>query len=99
MLIVFRKGPFLRRFYKSMKKALAEYILCLLDCLNKTNQANDRQLYEKYLADAGVILASLEVGIDTNELIKKVENHERLVGWSWVEDYPSEGWIKFKELL
>jgi hypothetical protein len=84
-----------------MKKALAEYIISLSNCLAQTKQANDRQFYQMYLADAGVILASLELGIDTNKLVEKVENHERLLGWSWVEDFevPSDTWLKFKKLL
>jgi hypothetical protein len=87
-----------------MKKALSEYILCLLNCLNQTKQANDRQLYERYIADAGAILASLEVGIDSNELIQKVEIHERLLVNTWITDSDNyktfyQAWNKFKKLL
>ena len=87
-----------------MKKELANYILVLSNCLNQTNQANDRQFYQMYLANAGVILASLEVGIDSTELVQKVENHSRLLGQTWIIDEASykkfyEAWDKFKKLL
>ncbi len=56
----------LRRFGDFVKiifyeKELADYILCLSECLAHTKQANDQQYYTMYLANAAVILALLEI--------------------------------------
>lgn len=87
-----------------MKKELANYIVCLSKCLTQTNQANDRQLYMMYLADAAVILADLELGIEVNELMEKVETHNRLLVQTWIFDKNNyetfyEAWNKFRKLL
>ena len=84
-----------------MKTELADYILCLSDSLEHTHHANDRPLYQRYLADAAVLLALVERGADVEELKQRVENHERLWGQTWVvgEEHVavSEAWRKFKE--
>jgi hypothetical protein len=87
-----------------MKKELAEYILCLSDTLTNTKQANDRQLYEKYLADAAVLLALVELNTVNDELKQKVDTHERLLSNTWVtsnDEYEIfyEAWSKFKNQL
>ncbi len=87
-----------------MKKVLAEYIMCLSNCLAQTKKANDRPLYEMYLADAGVLLACLEIGANSSELRQKVDTHERLLTNTWISDDAAyktfyDSWDKFKKLL
>lgn len=87
-----------------MKKELAEYILCLSYNLTNTKQASDRQLYEKYLADAGVILALVELNTDKAEIKQKVDSHERLISNTWITNNIEykvfyEAWRKFKNQL
>ncbi len=87
-----------------MKKELADYILCLSECLAHTKQANDRQYYTMYLADAAVILALVEIESDKKVLKQKVDTHERLICNTWItneDDYKSfyAAWGKFKRLL
>jgi hypothetical protein len=86
-----------------LKSELADYILCLSDSLARTRQANDRPLYEKYLADAAVILAFAEKGADITELKMKIESHERLLSNTWLigKEYEeiSVKWKRVKSLL
>ena len=86
-----------------MKEELADYILCLSESLAHTRQANDRPLYEKYLADAAVLLALAERGASIGELRHKAENHERLLSNTWPvgDEHEAifEAWKKFKGLL
>ena len=67
-----------------MEEELADYILCLSKSLAHTKQASDRRLYEKYLADAAVLLALAERGASIEELKPKVEGHERLLSNTWL---------------
>jgi len=84
-----------------MKTALAEYILKLNDASRKTHCAEDRPLYEKYLAEAGVILSMVELKMDTESIRKEIQAHERLWGLSWlidnVKESPSKAWQKVKK--
>ncbi len=86
-----------------MKKELADYILCLSESLSHTHHANDRPLYEKYLADAAVLLALVERGVDLEELKRRVQNHERLLSNTWLvgDEHKSvfAAWQKFRTLL
>ena len=86
-----------------MKEELADYILCLSESLAHTERANDRPLYEKYLADAAVLLALVERGVDIGELKQRVHNHERLLSNTWLvgDEHQAifEAWKKFKGLL
>jgi len=86
-----------------MKAELADYILCLSESLAHTKQANDRPLYEKYLAEAAVLLALVERGRDIGELKQRANNHERLLSNTWLvgEEHKAifEAWGKFKALL
>jgi hypothetical protein len=88
---------------KLMKTELAEYILCLSENLALTRHANDRPLYEKYLADAAVLLALVERGINVEELHQRIENHERLLSNTWLVggEHKSvfKAWNKFKGLF
>jgi hypothetical protein len=68
----------------SMKIELADYVLCLSNCAALTKHANDRPLYQQYLADAAVLLASAVRGINREELKEKVELQERLLSQSWL---------------
>ena len=86
-----------------MKKELDDYILCLSESLDHTHHANDRPLYDKYLADAAVLWALVEHGSDVEELRRRVQNHERLLSNTWLvgEEHKSvlATWQKFKTLL
>ena len=86
-----------------MKEELVDYILCLSESLAHTGQANDRPLYEKYLADAAVLLALVERDVDIGELKQRVQNHERLLSNTWLvgDEHRAvfEAWGKFKALL
>lgn len=68
----------------SMKTALADYVLCLSNCAALTKHANDRPLYQHYLADAAVLLASAVRDIEREELKEKVGLHDRLFSQSWL---------------
>jgi hypothetical protein len=86
-----------------MKTELADYIICLSESLENTHHANDRPIYEKYLAEAAVLLALVERGANIEELKRRVEIHERLWSQTWLVDEErlavSEAWGKFKGLL
>jgi hypothetical protein len=86
-----------------MKAALAEYILKLNDASQKTRRAEDRPLYEKYLAEAGVILSMVELNMDVELIRKEIQAHERLWGIAWliddVKEDPSEAWQKAKKVF
>ena len=84
-----------------MKKELATYILRLSEAAQSTKRAEDRPLYEKYLASAAVILALAESGAEKEIIQSKVQAHEHLWGNTWLVDdaykVPSNAWQKVKE--
>ena len=86
-----------------MKAELADYILCLSESLAHTRQANDRPLYQMYLADAAVLLALVERGVDIGELKQRVQDHERMLSNTWLvgDEHKAvfEAWGKFTALL
>ena len=86
-----------------MKKELAAYILKLNEAAQSTKRAEDRPLYERYLASAAVILALVESGADTNIIEEEAQAHERLWGNTWLVDdaykIPNEAWQKVKAIL
>ena len=86
-----------------MKKELATYIIKLNDAAQLTKQAEDRPLYEKYLASAAVILALVENGASKETIKNEVQSHERLWGNSWLVDdayiEPSNAWQKVKAMI
>lgn len=86
-----------------MKKQLAAYILKLNEAAQATNRAEDRSLYEKYLAHAAVILALVESGAEKETVRNEVQAHERLWGYTWLIDeihiIPNNAWQKVKEAL
>ena len=69
-----------------MKKRLADYILKLKDGQAKTHRAEDRSVYASLLADAAVILALVERGAEKKEIRSAMNDHERLRGYSWLDD-------------
>lgn len=83
-----------------MNKLAAEYILKLRDAAVATRQAEDRSIYAKLLADAGVILALIETGADQDVIAEAVGTHERLWGHTWLQDpvfeESSNAWEKVK---
>lgn len=86
-----------------MKKELATYILKLSEAAQTTKRAEDRLLYEKYLASAAVILALVESGAEKEQIQNEVQAHERLWGNTWLVDdaykSPSSAWQKVKDVL
>jgi hypothetical protein len=86
-----------------MKKELATYILKLNEAAKTTKRADDRSLYEKYLASAAVILALVESGAEKEVIQNEVQAHERLWGNTWLVDdvykNPSSAWQKVKGVL
>ena len=86
-----------------MKKELATYILKLNEAAHTTKRAEDRPLYEKYLASAAVIIALVESGAEKEMIQDEVQTHERLWGDTWLVDdvykSPSSAWQKVKEAL
>ena len=83
-----------------MKAELADYILKLRRAREETGRAEDRTIYERYLGDAGVLLALVEAGADKASIRAAVASHERLWGTTWLIDpayqVPSEAWQKVK---
>jgi hypothetical protein len=55
-------------------------------CLANTQRAEDRSIYENYLADAAGILALAVVGAPIASLSSRVEAHGRLWGHTWLQD-------------
>jgi hypothetical protein len=83
--------------------ALAQYILDLSYGLEHTHRAEDRPVYEDYLADAAVLLALLVSDAKSQAVAEAVKGHEHLQGWSWLQDpvcqKSAESWGRFKALL
>jgi hypothetical protein len=86
-----------------VKKEIVEYILLLRDAKDKTHQAEDRPIYEKYLADVAVLLALIEKGTDKKAITDAFLDHERLWGQAWLQDPvfegPSKAWVKVEKFF
>ena len=84
-----------------MKAALAQYVLSLKAAQGETHRAEDRAIYEKYLADAAVILALVETEAPSNLIASAMQQHERLWGHTWLSDDaykdPSSKWELVKQ--
>jgi len=65
---------------------LADYVLALDDSAASTRRTEDRALYEKYRAHAGLLLALAVAGADDDRLNEEIEAHERLWVHSWLVD-------------
>jgi hypothetical protein len=70
----------------TLKRAVAAYVYALEDCLANTHRAEDRSLYEKYLANAAGILPSCVGGEPIANVVRRIEAHERLWGHAWLQD-------------
>ena len=95
--------PFVVQTNISMVDALADYILKLSEAAATTYFAADRPLYEKYLADAAVLLALVVSGAEPQQINESVKRHERLWGHTWLKDEvfkkPADAFEVFKEQL
>lgn len=65
---------------------LADYVIALDDSAASTRRKEDRALYEKYRAHAGLLLALAVAGGDDQRLREEIEAHERLWVHSWLVD-------------
>jgi len=87
----------------NLKKELATYILKLHKAAQETKRAEDRQVYEKYLAGAAVILALAEEGSEKEMIVNEIQAHERLRGHTWLVDEDHNGsnnaWKRIKEVV
>ena len=63
-----------------MKTELATCILSLKSAPQKTHRAEDRPIYEKYLADAAVLLAMAEMNSSSEVIAEAIRSHDRLWG-------------------
>jgi hypothetical protein len=83
--------------------SLADYILCLSRSLEYTRHADDRPLYQSYLADAGVLLALLLRESRHPEIQSQIELHERRWGQTWLvgpeHTAVADAWRRFKRSL
>lgn len=95
----------LGRFTRMASKLtlLADYILCLSQSREHTHHADDRPLYQSYLADAGVLLALLVRGSEQQEIQSQIELHERRWGQTWLvgpeHTAVADAWKTFKRAL
>ena len=85
-----------------MEKELALFIEDLELGFRTTNRAEDRKLYETYIAYAGAILSKVVLGAPKEEIFKAIDTNEKLWGNSWlhspVKRNNPESYRKFKEL-
>ena len=88
---------------RQVEKTRARYILDLSESLSNTHRAEDRPIYEAYLADVAVLFALVVEGTDREIIQKHIEQHERLWGHTWLQDpvygKPRGSFDKVKELL
>lgn len=85
-----------------MQKELAQHIEDLEYGLRTTNRAEDRKLYETYLASTACLLSKVILNAPLEMLYKDIDAYERQCGNSWLIDpvqgkYP-DSYRKFKEL-
>jgi hypothetical protein len=88
---------------EQMNNDLANYVLKLRDAAGATQRAEDRPIYERLLADAGIILALVQTDASPDVVADAVASHERLWGHIWLQDpvfeKPSNAWQKIKKQL
>lgn len=92
-----------RRLHATMSSkhtALADYILCLSESASHTHHANDRPLYQMYLAHAGLLLALFVRSASASEIDAQLERHERLWGQTFLAGPEHvairESWDRFR---
>jgi|ERR1700730_3719110 hypothetical protein len=87
----------------TLEHDLADYVRTLEQCSNSTHRAEDRPLYEAYLADAAGFLAAVALGATADETRERFQRHERLWGTTWLIDPVSESaaskWTVIRERL
>jgi hypothetical protein len=75
---------------------LANYIIILDDAAAVSRKIDDKPLYQKYLAHAGLMLALAVLNKDKQRLIDAIDAHENLWVHSWLVDdayqKPAEAW-------
>lgn len=85
----------------SLSIALARFITETTRLAEETHDAEDRHIYEMYLAHAGIMLARV---IQDQVLVNDVETMERLFGHTWLKDGDAYAkvyavWDEFKQLI
>ena len=84
-------------------KSLADYVICLSESAAHTHHADDRPLYQMYLADVAVLLALAVKGSGTAQLEVRIEQHERLRGQTFLAGPEhgaiAESWQRFKRTI
>lgn len=84
-------------------KSLADYVICLSESLAHTSHANDRPLYQMYLADVAVLLALVVRGSEPSQLLVRMERHERLCAQTFLAGPEhaaiAESWQRFKRTI
>ena len=82
-----------------MSDSIAQHILDLEHSKLTTDRAEDRGIYEKLLAQAGAILARVNLNVPRSELYEAIDLYEKLWGTlypsHWEPRYP-EAYEKFK---
>lgn len=85
-----------------IEKAVVRYILDLSESADATHHAEDRPVYESYLADAAFLFALVVDGAEKAKIEEYIQGHERLWGHSWLQDpvykKPRESFEKIKKL-
>jgi hypothetical protein len=83
--------------------SLARYVLSLFQASEGTHRAEDRPLYRMYLAEAGILLALAAMGVERDLLRRRMAQHERLWGQTWLQDPVCEGpslaWQEVKRIF
>jgi hypothetical protein len=74
----------------SLQQDFAEYVRTLEHCSNSTHRAEDRPLYQAYLADAAGFLAVIALGVPADEIRERLQRHQHLWGWTYLIDPVSE---------
>jgi hypothetical protein len=86
-----------------MNRKIAYYVLMLRDAVGETHQAQDRPIYAKLIAEAGVLLALVDTTADSKIIVEAVTAHERLWGYTWLKDpvfeKPSKAWQEVRTEL
>lgn len=83
-----------------MNEQIAAYVLCLENCAAATHRTEDRPIYEKYLCNAAGLLAASIAGNSKKEIQRRLDQHERLWGQTWLQDEvykpAAEAWTLIK---
>lgn len=85
----------------SLSSALSRFVSETKHLMDATHEAEDRRIYEMYLAYAGVILAKV---IQEQGVGNEISSMERLFGNTWLKDGDAYSklyatWDEFKRLL